>query len=102
MNFLKSIKSQIYDPRMGNHSHKERVLVNTRDLRELIDNFEKLDTDARSAHEGQPLNQRLAHTLEAVFHQNEKDGEITLLIIMETLRPLIEERRKQKIIEKKY
>ena len=42
MSFLKRIKSQMIDPRMGNHRHKDRVLVNSGDLRELVDHFEGL------------------------------------------------------------
>ena len=100
MSFLKRIKNQMNDPRTGNYRHKERVLINGCDLRELVDNFERLDSDMRSAHPTPSINERLSNAIEAIFHQNKKDGEITLLVIMETLKPLVEARHKEKLIER--
>jgi hypothetical protein len=49
MSFLTKIKDQMIDPRMGNSHRKERVLVNAKDLRELIDCFERIDSMMRAS-----------------------------------------------------
>ena len=63
-------------------------------LQDLIDHFERLDSLARSQYPGPSVNETLQYAIEAVFHNNSKDGEITLLIIMDALKPLIENRYK--------
>jgi hypothetical protein len=101
MGFIERIKEQIIDPRMGNHQRKERVIVNACDLRELMGHFERIDSEMRSLDHHPSVHETLSRAIEAEFHHNGKDGEVSLLVIMDTLKPLIEERHKQKLIERR-
>ena len=101
MTFLTRIKEQITDPRMGNNPRKERVLVNARDLQKLIYHFERIDSEMRALDHHPSVHQVLSRAIESEFYNNGKDGEVSLLVIMDTLKPLIEERHKQKQIERR-
>lgn len=101
MSFLTRIKEQMTDPRWGNRHGKHRVLVAGADLRELIDHFERIDSEMRSRSHSPTVHETLARAIEAEFHNNGKDGEVSLLVIMDTLKPLIEERHIQKQIERR-
>ena len=101
MSFLKRIKDQMHDPRLGNRTHKSRVLIERHDLQELVDNFEGLDTEMRARHHAPSVHENLANAIEAAFHKNGKDSEITLLAIMDTLKPLVEDRHKEKLINRR-
>ena len=101
MTFLTRIKEQMTDPRLGNRHGKDRVLVTSRDLLELIDHFERIDSEMRSLSHSPSTHETLARAIEAEFHNNGKDGEVSLLVIMGTLKPLIEERHIQKRIERR-
>lgn len=96
MNFLQSIKNSVFDYRM--RVSPDKVVVDRRHLMELIEHFERIDSELRSRHnEGQVhFNQHLAEAITAAWHRSNKDGEGTLLVIMDTLRPLMLEERKVK------
>jgi hypothetical protein len=102
MNFLENLKDQIEDPRLGNGRHKSKVLVSQHDLRELIHYFELLDSTARLENrEPKPAYHHLHEAISQVFIANHNQGDITLLAIMETLAPLIEDNQKEKAIGRK-
>lgn len=97
MNFLEQIKEKLDSPR-NRAGMRDQVTVNTRALRELIHHFERLDSDARSEHyrlAGAPPEQQLSEIIKTVYHKQGRNSEITLLIIMDTLTPLIEAKRKE-------
>lgn len=102
MTFLTRLKEQMSDPRLGNRLGREEVRVSSRALLQLIEAFERLDSEARANHPSPTSHERLARDIEAEFHANGKDGEITLLVIMDTLRPLIEQRHKDKQLPRLY
>ena len=98
MNFLQRLKEELNDPKncMG---QREKVLVSTKALRELLYHFETLDSYERATHKEtrkQHINEQLRHTICASYHQQGKNTETTLMLIMDTLRPLMEERHKEK------
>ncbi|MDH5185079.1 MAG: hypothetical protein OEX12_14445 [Gammaproteobacteria bacterium] len=101
MSFLKRLKDQISDPRWGNHSHKDRVLVNNRDLRELIEHFERLDSYDRAIGDMQcHINRQLHNTLLSVWDLHDKNSDLVWMMIMDTLNPLmLEKQRDQAIIQ---
>lgn len=102
MNFLTLLKEQMNDPRLGNRFSSEHVRVSSRALAQLIDAFERVDSLMRASHPSPSLHEQLARDIVAAFHANGKDGEITLLVVMDTLRPLIEDRLKEKQIQRLY
>lgn len=100
MNFLQRIKDNLNDYR-NNHGRRQQVIVDTSALRELIDRFEDLDTECRALHpkaRNQAIEKQLHDTINAVYQKQGKNAETTLMLIMDTLRPLMEERHKQQEI----
>lgn len=97
MNFLERIKEELDNPR-NRAGMRDQAAVSTRALRELIHHFEQLDSEARAEHNsraGAPLEQQLSEVIKAVYHKQGRNSGITLLIIMDTLIPLIEAERKE-------
>ena len=94
MSFLKRVKTDLDDRSRG---IRELVTVDRRSLTELVDHFERLDSSERASQPVRDLNENLNHAIEAVY-KNNKCSETTLLIIMRTLKPLIDERLKEKAI----
>lgn len=97
MNFLERIKEELDSPR-NRAGMRDQVAVNTRALRELIHHFERLDSEARAEHNsraGAPLEQQLSEIIKAVYHKHDRNSDTTLLVIMDTLTPLIEAKRKE-------
>jgi len=98
MNFLERIKKDINDPR-NRQGMRERVVVDARSLRELLEHFETMDTAERALHKDArrlEIEHQLHNLIEAAYHQQGKDAETTLMLIMETLLPLMESRRKER------
>ena len=96
MDFLSCLKKDLNDVRKRRGYQPEEVLVRAGCLRQMIEAFERLDSDARSAHNFHiaPLDQRLFEAVTAMYHQQRKDSDDTIAIIMQTLLPLIEEKQK--------
>jgi len=91
MSFLTHLKSAVFDTRRGN---REQVTVNRSALLDLLYHFDRLDTEARAQIDTRDLNENLHHAIEAVYKNNDC-SEKTLLIVMDTLGPLIRERLKE-------
>ena len=100
MNFLERVKRDLED----SHGAREKVLINYQALRELVDHFERLDSYARAIHPDQKkrrtdmykyIEHELAMVIEAMYHQQGRDAETTLMTIMETLLPLMQKRHKE-------
>lgn len=99
MNFLQRIKSQMNDPRNGRMGRGQMVRVDSDALSELVHHFESLDTYERATHSEarrQHISEQLHNTICACYQQQGKNAETTLMLIMDTLRPLMEERHKEK------
>lgn len=97
-NFVKTIKREINDL-MNCRGQREKCLVSTRALHALLDDYERLDTYVQATSlDAQRINiqQHLHHTIQAAYEQQNKNAETTLMLIMDTLRPLMEERHNQK------
>ena len=105
MDFLRLIKEEIndYEKRRG---MRESIVVNTCALRELIDRYERLESWERAIQEHQipgiSLHMVLADAITAVYHSHGKNAEATLLTIMDTLKPLIEEKQKAEQIDRVF
>ena len=81
---------------------REKTVVNTRDLIALVENFETLDADARAMYPGEReanINQQLSYAIIATYHHS-KNTEYTLMTIMDTLIPLMEENQKMQEIKR--
>ena len=97
MNFLKQIKEDLNNPR-NRHGMRDKVLVDVKSLRELIDNFESMDAEYRALHPDSrmlTINHQLHQMIEAAYQKQGKNAETTLMLIMDTLRPLMEEKHKE-------
>jgi len=102
MNFLERIKSQMYDPRNGRMGHGQLVRVDSSALSELVHHFESIDSYHRATHEGakrEHINEQLHNTIKAAYEQQGRNAEYTLMAIMDTLRPLMEERYKERNVK---
>lgn len=95
--FLTRLKSEMYNERQ--HGYREKVLVSRRALETLLHHFEDMDAylratppEVRQKH----IREKLHHTLRAMYEQQGKDSEATLMAVMDTLRPLMEERQRQR------
>lgn len=95
MDFLSRIKKDLYDARRQ-QGLRDKTMVDTRCLMELIERFEVMDNEERlrhgSGHIG--LDHHLHNAVLAVYHAKKRNAEETMLIVMETLKPLIEENRR--------
>ena len=103
MNFLQSLKQEMDDPR--NRAGGGRVVVNGRNLHELIQHFERLDAmDRAMAPENRyrEVYDRLALDIEAAYQHQGKSAETTLQVIMKTLQPLMEQRHKEIAIRRRF
>src|SRR5574343_1220361 len=104
MSFLDHLKRDLGDPR--NRVDRDTWAVQGRSLHELIDAFEKLDSDARSrylsADPGAPLEHRVHASVTALYYATEKDADLTMLVIMETLLPLMQERNRARVRQPGY
>jgi len=99
MNFLQRIKSQINDPRQIQGSH-QFTRVDYSALAELVDHFESVDAQFRALHDERDTRQNLRNAITAMFHEKGRNSEEVLVLIMDTLQPLIEEKLKQKAMNK--
>ena len=100
MNFLQRIKDELLDP-MNTRGMRGKVSVSVKELDSLIYHFEELDSYARAVHKETSklhINEQLHRTIHAAYYQQGKNAEITLMIIMDALRPLMEERYEQQEI----
>ena len=98
MNFLKHLKDKAFDRSYGN---REQVTVDRKALLDLIEHFERLDSADRAQADTRDLNENLHYAIEAVY-KNSKCTETTLLIVMQTLEPLIKERLKTSELKNKF
>ncbi len=81
---------------------REKVVVDSRSLRELLDDYERMESVERLAHNQhnyEMANHLLHDAIAASYHQSGRDSERTLLVIMDTLKQLIEESRKAREID---
>lgn len=102
MNFLKRLKSRL-DRREGGH-HRE-VVIDRRDLYELIEQFERIDSEFRQLHDKGELERELANCAMAVFRKHGNSFDHVQLIVSNSVNPLIEEEvktRERKLIMKSY
>ena len=83
MSFLKRIKGNLNDHRRGS---RESVTVDRRSLIELVEHFERLDSEGRAFHDSGSVRQNLHHAIEAMFYAQAKDSEFILLVVVETLK----------------
>lgn len=100
MSFLTTIKNALHDERhrRGSQGH---TLVPTRALIELVEHFERLDNERRldCDHTKQDPWRILFSSL-CLCYQLEKDEGKLWLFIMDTLKPLIQERIKVDMIKR--
>ena len=96
MSFLQTIKTQLYDERkQRGRGARSIATVDRKSLEELIRHFESLDSEARDRNtQSDDLHLQLHVTLEALYKEG-RDGERLMMIVMDTLAPLIRERVKQ-------
>jgi len=91
MSFLDRVKRDMNDPRknrpMGRGSD---CLVDYRALTELIDNFERLESQLRinNDHHEQPVT-RLHNAIVAAYHDQGKSNEMMMLDVVTTLQQLM-------------
>ena len=102
MNFYQKIKNDFNNKR-NHHGLRNRCLVDTKALYELLDDYERMDSLLRAQADDPylSLSHRLHNFLQAMYHKN-PDSERLMLEIMSTLKPLIEERLKRKEIYQIY
>ena len=97
MGFYTRIKNDLLEIK-NRRGLRRRVSVDAVALRELLDDYERLDSSARAHHvvagNYAPLELILSETLRALYHKNH-DSERLMLLVMEILKSMIEERVKR-------
>lgn len=96
MNFLDIINRDLSDLR-NLQGMREKMYVNSRAIRELVRHYEELDSFHRVTSiddRGAVLEEKLHNCIKAVYENQGKNAETTLMLIMDTLRPLMERRYK--------
>lgn len=92
MSFLDKIKSDIKDPR-NQRGSRYQVLVDIHSLYELVEAFERCDSGLKAlTSTGVDLEEMLHYAITALYHRD-NDSDKTLMIIMQTLLPLMRERQ---------
>jgi hypothetical protein len=98
MNFINQIKHAIEEQRFS-HGPRGKTLVPTRALVELINDHAKMDSILRIEHIKDDNNcspqQLLVEALESVYRNNDRQTDAMMLIVLDTLKPLIVEKHKQ-------
>jgi len=104
MNFLKRLKSDLNEP-MNLRGMRSKVHVDARSLRELIHHYENMESTERALnYEARYLevNHQLHNLITASYHKQGRNAETTLMLIMDTLRPLMKERDKENEINYRF
>lgn len=104
MNCFERIKTDLYGER-NRRGNRETSVVDTRSLLELLRHYESLDSEARALHpEGrrQEINEQLHHMITASYIKQGKNAETTLMLIMDTLRPLMEQKEKDAAVKARW
>jgi hypothetical protein len=106
MSFLKHIKRDMNDPYNYRGLPKNKIMVDYNDLKRLLECFEQLDNEKRAINafynkENYGLDYVLSEVIKGLYHQKGKNSEVVLLVIMNTLKPLIEEKIKIQDIERR-
>lgn len=101
MSFIETIKRDMYDEHQR-RGLRNKVVVDTRALRELIEHYEKMDSFARSESDMHcSLHHKLHNVLDALYSENH-DSERLMLDVMGILKPMIERRVKESEIDAIY
>lgn len=99
MSFIDIIKKQMLYDRRRAGAPIDKVVVNRKELDELVERFERLDSAVRAddhlkVKDGDLYSQ--LHFILQALYKKDRDGEMLMLCIMDTLKPLIEERVKER------
>lgn len=102
MNFFQRIKSDLntFEKRMD---LRNQVIVDSKALRLLLDDYEALDTQARCLSEERFVDFKtmLDRTLHALYARDH-DSERLMLLVMDILKPLIEQRLHERVMDKAF
>ena len=94
MNYLARVKYDL-EQRPINRSGKPEMIVDAYALKQLVESYEKMDSEFRSLHGHKsfaPIEKRLHDDLTAMYLAYGKQTDACIRIIMQTLLPLIEEK----------
>jgi len=99
MNWYKQIKSDIQNWRVvGNNGC---IMVNGRALEEFRDDYTRIDSLLHTMPEfdnpGMHLGEKLHNVVKAIYHDNDQDTEMAVLIVMRTILEISDEKYKQKM-----
>ena len=103
MNYLQIIKQALYDEEKR-RGCRNQVAVDSRALRLLVEDYERMESFARSSSDTDmhvSLAHKLLNVLTALYHENH-DSERLMLLVMEILKPMIEDRIKSVMIDNIY
>ena len=104
MSFLKRLKSDLNEP-MNLRGMRSKVMVDASSLHELIYRFEDMDATERALdYDARYLevNHQLHNLIVASYNKQGRNAETTLMLIMDTLRPLMKEREKENEINYRF
>ena len=99
MNYFQIVKRDINDEERR-RGYRRKCLVDAIALRELVNDYEKMDAFARSQSDDMhtSLAHKLSNVLRALYAENH-DSERLMLLVMDILKPMIRERIKEKKID---
>ena len=91
MNFVKRIKEDARHPRNMPRPHY-RASVESMALHYFIEDYDRIDAELRAYKNNQinpEFHQVLSAAVKASYHENNKSSERTMMVIFETLLPLM-------------
>lgn len=96
MNYLKKIKDQLMGvSKRTECTQRDKVVVGARDLRELLDDYEQMDSFIRVQYENKlnylPLEKKLTSLIIGLYHESHDEHRI-LSLVNDTLRSLVTKR----------
>lgn len=99
MNFLKIIKNEINEPnrRYGSNG---KVLVPARELFQLIEHFERLDSSMRLTYHSKNEMEYFIDAVRCMYANSHKDATQVFITLARTLEPLIEEDKRMRMAKR--
>lgn len=90
MSFLERIKKGMADPRNNYGGFNRKVSINYSDLCELINHFERLDSEQRAFHidSSDDFYRLIRSNITAAYHHSRKDSVAVMTLAMEIVTEL--------------
>jgi len=104
MNYLKTIKEQLINVEKT-RGMRGKVAIDGRALMLLIEDYERMESIERLEHNkvnSDRVRFAMHEAIEAVYRDQHESSDLAMTIIMDCLRPLIEEKHQKRIVNLRF